>query len=159
MVDEQSGFVGRKWKRELSAGGIVYKKQDSQIFILLIEPRGPKFGPGMGFYSYPKGRIGDEDPNDTPETAALREVKEEGGVVASIVSKLGSVKYTFQWEDQNIFKIVTYYLMRYESGDPQDHDNEVAESSWFPIEEVESKLKYKHDKEIFQKAKSSLSNI
>lgn len=147
-----------EWKREFSAGGVVFRKdQDGNIFLLLIEPKGPNWGPPAGYWTYPKGRIGDNDQNDTPESAAVREVREEGGVDARILEKLGDIKYTFQWEGKNVFKIVTYYLMEYLAGDPKDHDHEVADARWWPIEEVESMLKFSHDKKILKKALTKIN--
>lgn len=148
----------KQWKREFSAGGVVYRKTGKNISVLLIEPKGPHWGPPVGYWTYPKGRIGDSDPNDTPESAAVREVREEGGVKARIIEKLGDIKYTFNWEGQDIFKVVTYYLMEYISGDPADHDYEVAQAAWFPLGEVDGKLKFPHDKQILAKAVELLNS-
>src|SRR3989344_4741533 len=120
-----------KWKREISAGGVVYKKEIDQIDILLIFPKGWRNAEPQ--WTFPKGHI---DEKEKPETAALREVKEEAGVEAKIIEKLGSVKYTFVWEEENIFKIVTWYLMEYVSGDLANHDHEVADAAWFELSEI-----------------------
>lgn len=154
-MDEQK--PKKEWVREFSAGGLVYKRKQGVTYLLLIEPKGPHWGPPVGYWSYPKGRIGDSDPSDTPESAALREVREEGGVSGKIVEKLGDIKYTFEWEGRNIFKIVTYYLMEYLDGDPSDHDHEVAQAAWFPLHQVPDKLKFSHDKAIFKKASELLN--
>lgn len=139
------------WKREVSAGGAVYKKDNDKVFLLLIKPSGLTKNKEKK-WTFPKGLIDNQD----PEIAAVREVKEEAGVEARIVEKLGSIKYTFIWEGENIFKIVTFYLMEYVSGDPQDHDREVAEAKWVEFSEAEKMLSYKGDKEIFIKAKKML---
>lgn len=146
MIEEK-----KKWKREISAGGVVYKKDDSQIFVLLITPSGKTVNKDQ-VWTFPKGHVD----KDKPEVAALREVKEEGGVEAKIVENLGSVKYTFVWEGENIFKIVTYYLMEYVSGDPANHDQEVAEAKWVEYSDAEKLISYKTDKEVFAKAKAKL---
>jgi len=143
----------KKWKREISAGGIVYKKQDSQTFVLLIKPSGQTENKDK-VWTFPKGHLD----NDKPEEAAIREVKEEGGVEGKIVEKLGSIKYPFVWAGENIFKIVTFYLMEYVSGDPADHDFEVEEAKWFLLEEAKDSLTYKTDKEVFEKAKKTLDS-
>lgn len=142
----------KKWKREISAGGVVYKQQDDKIFVLLIKPSG-KTKNKDSKWSFPKGLI---DGSEKSETTAVREVKEEAGIEAKIEEKLGSVKYIFIWEGENIFKIVTFYLMEYVSGDPKDHDFEVAEAKWFELPEVDHHLTYKTDKEIFERAKEIL---
>lgn len=142
----------KKWKREISAGGIVYKKENEQTFVLLIKPSGSTQNQEKK-WTFPKGLI---DSDEKPEQTALREVKEEGGVEATIIEKLGSVKYTYVWEGKNIFKIVTWFLMEYVSGNPEDHDHEVLEAKWFELSEAEKMLVYKTDKEIFEKAKKIL---
>jgi 8-oxo-dGTP pyrophosphatase MutT (NUDIX family) len=157
MSDKKSSLAkapasqDKKWKREISGGGVVYKKEHGKIFILLIKPSGQTANKDE-VWTFPKGHLDDQK----PEEAALREVKEETGVVAKIAGKLGSIKYTFVWEGDNIFKIVTFYLMEYVSGDTKNHDFEVADAEWFNIHEVENKISYKTDKEIFAKAKAIL---
>jgi 8-oxo-dGTP diphosphatase len=143
----------KKYKREISAGGLVYKKEDGQIFVLLIMPSGQTANKDK-VWTLPKGHLD----KDKAEDAAVREVREEAGVEAKIVENLGSYKYTFVWEGENIFKIVTYYLMEYVSGNPKDHDWEVEESKWFELEEGRKNLTYKIDKEVFKKAEKILTN-
>jgi 8-oxo-dGTP pyrophosphatase MutT (NUDIX family) len=135
-------------KKETSAGGIVYKKQDGQIFVLMIFPNG--WRNMVPQWTFPKGHIeGLEKPEDT----AVREVREETGVTARIVSDLGEVNYNFIWEGRTIDKSINWYLMEYVSGDVKDHDQEVAEVSWLSLTEAEAKLVYATDKEIFKKAR------
>ena len=64
----------------------------------------------------PKGTV---DPGEKPPETALREVQEETGITARIVAKLTDSKYAYvrNWGDgARVFKVVTFYLMRYESG-------------------------------------------
>ncbi len=143
------------WKKEEAAGGVVYKKQDGSVFILLINPKGPNFGPATDYWTFPKGLLDGEEKS----IAAVREVREEGGVNAEVETLLGNIKYFRKSVHYgNAIKFVTFYLMKYVDGDPKDHDNEVAEAKWFEISEVEAYLKFPHDKEIFNKAKEKLSS-
>lgn len=156
MADEKSQ-PNKKWKKEVSAGGIVYKKQDGRVFVLLIKPRGPNYGPPRGYWTFPKGLV-DHDGEDLKETA-LREVREEGGVSTEIEKELGYVKY-FRGASSGFYpalKFVHYYLMKYLNGDPADHDKEVAEARWFDLSEVPDNLKLPHDKEIFARAAKELN--
>ena len=83
------------------------------------------------YWGFPKGHI---ESGQTTKEAAIREVREEGGVVAEIVDKMGASKYTYtRRTGEKIFKIVTFFLMRYISGDPADHDHEVLGAGWFDI--------------------------
>ena len=141
------------WKKEISAGGVVYKKENGHVFILLINPKSRNFGPPEDYWTFPKGRV---DEGEDLKTAAMREVEEEGGVKGEIEADLGYVKYFRNWEGDKAIKFVHYFLMKYISGDPKDHDDEIADAGWFGVEEAEGRLKFKTDKDTFQKAKSLL---
>lgn len=144
-----------EWKKEISAGGVVYKKQDGKIHILLIQPKGPNFGPPVGYWTFPKGLLDQE--GEKMEEVAVREVREEGGVEAEIKEKLDYVKFFRKSKDfGNAIKFVHFWLMEYKSGDPAEHDREVAEAEWVPMEKVLETLKFNHDKEIFERAKKFL---
>ncbi len=145
----------KKWKKEISAGGVVYKKQDSQTFILLINPKSRDFGPPEDYWTFPKGK--QDIAGENLQEVALREVQEEGGVRAQIEAELGYVKYFRNWAGDEAIKFVHYFLMKYLDGNPEDHDEEIAAASWFEINEVEGKLKFDTDKEIFEKAKKILT--
>lgn len=131
-------------KFEFSAGGIVYKKEDDQIYILVTQHSAHH---GWGF---PKGLI---DKDEDKKTTALREVNEEGGVQAKIIAELPSTEYFYYFEGEKIKKNVTYFLMEYVSGDIEDHDWEMEDAQWIPLERVEEKLSFTNDKKVFQKAK------
>jgi len=144
-----------KWKRETSAGGIVYKKDNNAIFVLLINPKSRNFGPPEDYWTFPKGKQ-DKDGEDLKQVV-VREVREEGGVNAEIEQELGYVKYFRNWEGDKAIKFVHHFLMKYIDGNPADHDEEVADCAWVPLNEVEAKLKFSTDKEVFEKAKKFLN--
>ncbi len=127
-------------KREFSAGGIVFNDKGQ---VLVTQHSQNKH------WSFPKGLI---DPGQTTEEAALREVKEEGGVVAEIVKKIGYSKYVYTFEREKIFKVVTYFLMKYVSGNIKDHDWEVSDLGWYEPEKALKHLSFSQDKEILKKA-------
>lgn len=126
--------------REFSAGGIVFNDKGQ---VLLTQHSQNKH------WSFPKGLI---DPGQTSEEAAVREVKEEGGVEAEIVDKVGYSKYVYTLNGEKIFKVVTYFLMKYKSGDPKDHDWEVEEVGWYEVEDALKQLTFSQDKELLKKA-------
>lgn len=127
-------------KREFSAGGIVFNDR-SQVLLTKHSQN--------HHWSFPKGLI---DPGQTPEQAALREVKEEGGVEAEILDKVGYSKYVYTYKDEKIFKIVTYFLMKYISGDPKDHDWEMEEAGWYEPDAALKQLTFSQDKTLLKKA-------
>jgi 8-oxo-dGTP pyrophosphatase MutT (NUDIX family) len=148
----------KKWIKEVSAGGIVYKNQDGQTFILLIMPKGPNYGPPTGYWTFPKGLLDHE--GEDMEKTAIREVREEAGVNAKAIEELGYIKY-FRGAGSGLYpaiKFVHYFLMEYQDGDPNDHDREVAEAKWVELSEVAGMLRFPHDKEIFAKAFAAINS-
>ncbi len=133
-------------RREQSAGGIIYRKIGDKIEWLVTQHSQHK---GWGF---PKGLIGDKDNSESMESAALREVREEGGIAAKIIDPITvEVKFTYTFKNELVYKKVFYYLMEYVSGDPADHDWEVSEAKFLPEEEVKKILTFESDKQAFKK--------
>lgn len=131
-------------KFEHSCGGIVFKKEKSKTYILVTQ-HSQHHG-----WVFPKGLI---DEGEDKETTALREVREEGGIIAKIIQELDPVEYFYKFENQTIKKKVTYFLMEYISGDIKDHDWEMEDAQWLEVDKVLDKLTYKSDKEIYSKSK------
>lgn len=129
-------------KREFSAGGIVFNKNGQ---VLLTQSS------SKGYWQFPKGQI---EEGQTSKEAALREVREEGGVEAEILGKVGDSKYVYNHPvtKEKIFKIVTIYMMNYLSGDPKDHDWEVSEAKWVESEEALKTLSFSNDRSLLKKA-------
>ena len=114
-------------------------------------------GKPAGLWALPKGRI---DEGETAEATALREVEEETGARGRSLGKLGDVRYVFTWAGERVFKIVSFYLVRYERGrlgelaPAQAH--EVAEVRWLPLDEAPALLAYKGEREMAVKALAAL---
>jgi 8-oxo-dGTP pyrophosphatase MutT (NUDIX family) len=106
-----------------------------------------------GLWALPKGRV---DEGESPEAAALREVTEETGARARSLGKLGDVRYVYTWEGERIFKIVSFYLVRYVSGRlgdvPEEFRHEVAAVRWLPLDEAPRLLAYGGERDIAKKA-------
>lgn len=137
---------------QISAGGIVFKKiyhLSSKIYYLnwLICQHSQHKG-----WVFPKGFVGDKDKNESNETAALREVEEEGGIKAKIITnKPIMTNYQYEWKNNLIKKTVYYYLMEYVSGDPKDHDWEMIDAKFANTDEVKKTLTYPSDIQAFAK--------
>jgi 8-oxo-dGTP pyrophosphatase MutT (NUDIX family) len=129
-------------EREQSFGGVVVRGDE----VLVITPAGrPQVA------TLPKG--GPQD-GERPEATAAREVREETGVEARIVERLGDVRYRYRRGGVRVFKTVGFYLCDYVSGDTTDHDHEVDEARWIPLEEARTGLTYPGEREMIERALS-----
>jgi 8-oxo-dGTP pyrophosphatase MutT (NUDIX family) len=155
--------------REISAGGVVVRYLAEGWAIAVIEPqKEPSSSKTMKrnsqkvLLALPKGLV---DPGEKPVETALREVREETGVIGSVVAKLGDIKYTYvrSWGDkQRVFKIVSFYLLRYESGRIDEVSNamriEVKRALWLPLDEAERKLAYRGERDMARRAQEYLKS-
>ena len=135
-------------KFEFSAGGIVYKKLGSKIYILVAQ-----HSQHLGWV-FPKGLIGDKDhiKGEKKEATAIREVREETGAEAEIVKQITPITYWYVLDGEKRKKTVYYFIMKYVGGDITDHDYEMAAVEWLPENEVLDRLTYKSDKDAFREA-------
>ena len=135
-------------RREFSAGGVVIRRIRGAWHLAAIRPGGRK-----NVWALPKGLVGE---GEAPADTALREVTEETGVRGRLVEKLGDVRYVYVWEGERVFKIVSFYLVRYSSGRlgdiPEEFRHEVAETRWLLLEDAPRLLAYKGEKEMAAKA-------
>jgi 8-oxo-dGTP pyrophosphatase MutT (NUDIX family) len=134
--------------REFSAGGVVVCDKGGQPFVAVVRVRGETL-------ALPKGHpFGDESAAE----AARREVREETGLDAEVVDQLGDVKYWYVRGGKRVAKVVTFFLFRYRSGNVADHDHEVEEALWIPLDEAPERLAYRSEKEIAQTALSRVAS-
>jgi 8-oxo-dGTP pyrophosphatase MutT (NUDIX family) len=138
-------------KRQVSAGGVIFRKNDSLIEIALIAVKGGQV------WCLPKGII---DNGESPEMAAVREVSEETGLQGRIIEKLGEINYWYyiKEEEARCRKTVHFFLIEYETGDTSQHDFEVDLVSWFPIDDALKRANYKGEREIIEKAREMLES-
>ena len=140
-------------KREFSAGGVLVRRLRGRWMVAAIRPR--RHGPAV--WALPKGHI---DDGERGEETAVREVAEETGVRGRSLGKLGDVRYWFNWDGERVFKVVSFYLVRYESGRlgdiPAEFVHEVDEVRWLPLTEASKLLAYKGEQQMAQKALESL---
>jgi 8-oxo-dGTP diphosphatase len=135
-------------RREFSAGGVVLRRVRGEWRLAAIRPGGKD-----DVWALPKGLVGrGESPADT----ALREVVEETGVEGRLVEKLGDVRYVYTWSGERVFKVVSFFLVRYVRGRlgdiPDRFRHEVAETRWLPLDEAPKLLSYKGEREMAAKA-------
>ena len=139
-------------RREFSAGGVVVRRIRGAWHLAAIRPGGK-----TNVWALPKGLVGDDE---APADTALREVTEETGVRGRLVEKLGDVRYVYTWEGERVFKIVSFFLLRYSNGRlgelPPETAHEVDEVRWLPLEDGPRLLAYGGEREMAAKAVEAL---
>ena len=140
----------KKFVRQFSAGGAAFKTSNNgKTKWLIVKPA------GVDRWQLPKGQI---EKNEKSIEAAIREVKEEGGVITKVIEKIGSSSYFYVFEDTKCFKTVTYFLMEIVKKTKEGHDEEVDKVSFQEFEKAYDLLSFKDDKNILKKAKEMLES-
>jgi len=143
----------RSPEREFSAGGVVVREAHDGPQCVVIVPSRPAAN-GSKVLALPKGH---PDGDESAAQAALREVREETGVQAHVVERLGDVRYWYQREGRRIVKVVAFFLLQHEAGDPERHvDHEIDRARWMPLEQAARELTHAGEREIATLALSRL---
>ncbi|MEO9263408.1 MAG: NUDIX hydrolase [Candidatus Baltobacteraceae bacterium] len=135
--------IDMRIKYEVSAGGLVLRRRETGFDALLIGRGTPRV------WTLPKGHV---EARESNEQAGLREVREETGCWAEILTRLNEISYWFYVGRAKHKKSVTFFLMRYISGDTDNHDHEVDEARWFEIMSARKALKYVNEKRLVDMA-------
>ena len=125
---------------EFSAGGVVVRGGEC---IVIVPTR--RAADGSKVLALPKGH---PDGAESAADAALREVREETGVEAALVEKLGDIRYWYMRGGRRIAKVVSFFLLDYLSGELDDHDHEVEHARWMPLEEAARRLTYRGERDM-----------
>jgi ADP-ribose pyrophosphatase YjhB (NUDIX family) len=127
---------------ETSAGGLVVETFQGQLMAALIAKRDRR---GRMIWSLPKGHL---EGQESPEQAAIREVQEETGIIATIVAPLGVIDFWFMAEGKRIHKTVHHFLLRAQGGELSDADAEVAEVAWVDLSLLPDRLSYADERKL-----------
>lgn len=150
-----------KTLRQISAGGVIFRFNPSipplegrgkgGVEVALIAVKGGKV------WCLPKGLV---QGHENIARTAHREVKEETGLDGRIIKLIDHIQYFYAHKEKEettrYFKIVYFFLMEYTGGDVNDHDWEVDDCQWFPIDEAIEKVEYKDEKGILKRAKGMI---
>jgi 8-oxo-dGTP diphosphatase len=141
-------------KNQISAGGIAYRQEDGKIEVALIAAGERRR------WQLPKGLV---NQGETPEQAAVREVREEAGIETELLSFLNKIEYWYfsnhGKERVRYHKFVHFYLLRYLTGDVNNHDFEVEEARWVDIDQAIEMLVFEDEKKLVRKARSQVAEI
>ncbi len=148
MKDETLNKSAKIQTREqVSSGGVAFRADDSgfEIAIISVNP--------SRRWQLPKGLV---DASETPEFAALREVREEAGIETELLSKIETIEYWYlgdsRGERVRFHKLVHFFLLKYVAGNVENHDSEVVEARWAKAEDALKMMTFKSEREIVKKA-------
>ncbi len=143
-------------RREFSAGGVLVRRLRGRWMLAAIRPGGKP----DGVWALPKGGV---DPGEDPASTALREVEEETGARGRLGPKLGDTRYVYTWAGERVFKVVSFYLVRYTGGRLGDLDpafrQEVADVRWLPLDDAPRLLAYPGEREVAAKAIEAVGDL
>jgi 8-oxo-dGTP pyrophosphatase MutT (NUDIX family) len=139
---------------QVSAGGVAFRRSDSIPEVVIVSVR-----PSLR-WQLPKGLV---DPGESPEAAALREVREEAGIEADLLDLIETIEYWYRGQRRGgpvrYHKFVHFYLMAYRSGDVSDHDHEVEQARWVSLEQAVQMLAFESERAVVEKARALIAQL
>lgn len=139
---------------QISAGGVAFRETGSRLEIAIVSVNPSRR------WQLPKGIV---DEGETPEAAAFREVREEAGIETDLVMPIETIEYWYVGEISRggervrFHKFVHFYLLKYQSGEIENHDHEIAETRWVTADEAIEMLAFKSEKAVVEKAVNLIS--
>jgi 8-oxo-dGTP pyrophosphatase MutT (NUDIX family) len=135
-------------QKEISAGGVVMRREEGVVRYLLIHD-------GHRNWGFPKGHV---DRDESPETAARREVEEETGLSdLALEGPLGCIDWYFRHAGRLIHKYCDFFLFRSETGDPVPQADEgIAACVWLEYDEARARLSHANSRRILGAARGAV---
>jgi 8-oxo-dGTP pyrophosphatase MutT (NUDIX family) len=150
---KRSARVRLPIRSQVSAGGVVFRREAGGVEVAIIRPRGTER------WQLPKGLV---DPGEPPEEAARREVREEAGVDSDVVAPIETIDYWYVGVDRDgervrFHKTVHFFLLAFRSGDVTNHDHEVAEARWIAIDAAVERLAFRNERQVVEKGREVIA--
>jgi 8-oxo-dGTP pyrophosphatase MutT (NUDIX family) len=140
-------------REQVSAGGVVFRRDNERVDVVIVAVG------GNNRWQLPKGLV---EKDEKPEIAAVREAREEGGTDSEVVAHIETVEYWYAGLDGGervrFHKRVHFYLLRYLSGDTSNHDWEVNEARWVPIDDATSQLSFDNERRVVERARQLIGD-
>lgn len=134
-------------KTQLSAGGVAFRRGRNGVEIAIVSVGAKRR------WQLPKGIV---EVDESPETAAVRETREEAGVDTTVVAPIEVIEYwyvaTAEGERVRFHKFVHFFLLAYVAGEVHDHDREVHEARWVAIDEAATLLAFASERAVVERA-------
>lgn len=134
--------------RATSAGGVVYRSAHGRTEVVLVHRHAPSL------WALPKGT---PDAGETLEETALRETREETGLLVEIEEPIGAISYFFVRASTRFHKTVHFFLMRPVGGRLEEHDHEFDEARWVQLDEALELMSYATEREVVERAARALA--
>jgi 8-oxo-dGTP pyrophosphatase MutT (NUDIX family) len=138
-------------REQVSAGVVVLRGENDRLEVVIVSVG------GQNRWQLPKGLV---DAGEKPDITAVREAREEAGVDSEVVQHLETIEYWFAGLDGGervrFHKHVHFYLLRYLAGDTRDHDWEVNEARWVPIDDATRQLTFDSERRVMERARELL---
>jgi 8-oxo-dGTP pyrophosphatase MutT (NUDIX family) len=136
---------------EVSAGGLVVDSLSADARALLISRFDRR---NRLIWSFPKGHL---EAGESAEDAAVREVREETGISARVITRLGEIDFWFTVAGRRIHKTVHHFLLVRTGGELSDSDPEVESVEWVPIDEVHPRLAYSDERSLLKIGRKAIT--
>ena len=144
-ADPSNGGRARRAKKEVSAGGVVFRRQpDQSLRFLLIRD-------SYGHWGFPKGHLeGEESAAD----AAARETTEETGLAQlRLHGELETIDWFFRLRGKLIHKFCHFFLFESPAGDPVPQLEEgITECVWHEFDLAVTRLGYENARGVLRRA-------
>ena len=126
-------------KKEKSCGAVVCRKGENGLEILLIQHK------NGGHWAFPKGHV---EKKETEEETALREIKEETGLIVALDTAFRKmVTYS---PKPGVMKDVIYFAAKAKKDSARPQPEEVLELCWKSPEEALEAVTYETDRQVLQ---------